>query len=79
MEKITPEQIEFVDLELVKLVDNNALDEKMEKIIRYRYGIGCEPVEFKKMLKLFKATPKAMKTDIVKAERKVFNILKTKI
>jgi len=79
MEKITEEQIAFVDLELKELVENRALDEKMEKIIRHRYGIGCEAVDFRKMVKIFKMQPKIMKQEILKAERRVFNIIKKKM
>jgi len=79
IDKITKEQIEFVDLELKELVENSMLDERMERIIRQRYGIGCEPIEFKKMVKLFKLQPKVMKQEILKAERRVFNIIKKKM
>lgn len=79
MDKITIEQIEFVDLELKELVENKMLDERMERIIRHRYGIGCDPIEFKKMLKVFKLQPKIMKQEILKAEKRVFNIIKKKM
>ncbi|MBN2794867.1 MAG: hypothetical protein JXR88_05640 [Clostridia bacterium] len=74
--EINKEAIEYIDGKLKDLVDEKVLNPKHERIIRLRYGVGCEPSDFKTMLKICRLKPKEMKDELVKAEKRVFNILK---
>lgn len=74
--EITKESIDYIDKKLVELVAEQVLDKKQEQIIRLRYGVGCEQSNFKHMLKICKLKPKDMKKELIKAEKRVFNILK---
>ena len=77
--EITKESIEFIDKRLTELVDEEILSKKHEKIIRLRYGVGCEQADFKSMIKLCKLKPKDMKKELLQAEKRVFNILKKRL
>lgn len=77
--EINQEAIEFIDFKLVKLVEEQVLNPKHERIIRLRYGVGCEQADFKLMLKLCRLKPKDMKKELLMAEKRVFNILKKRL
>ncbi len=77
--EINQEAIEFIDGKLVELVDEQVLNPKQEKIIRLRYGVGCEQADFKAMLKICRLKPKEMKKELLTAEKRVFNILKKRL
>lgn len=77
--EINEEAVVYIDMKLVELVEEKALNPKHEKIIRLRYGIGCEQADFKMMLKLCRLKPKEMKNELVIAEKRVFNILKKRL
>lgn len=77
--EINKESIEYIDGQLNELVDEQVLNPKQEKIIRARYGVGCEQADFKTMLRMFKLKPKEMKKELLSAEKRVFNILKKKL
>lgn len=77
--EINEEAIKYIDSKLNELVDEQVLNPKQEKIIRLRYGVGCEAADFKSMLKLCKLKPKDMKKELISAEKRVFNILKKRL
>jgi hypothetical protein len=77
--EINQEAIEFIDGKLVELVDEQVLTPKHEKIIRMRYGVGCEQADFKTMIKICRLKPKDMKKELLQAEKRVFNILKKRL
>lgn len=77
--EISSEQIEYIDLKLNELVEEQVLNPKHEKIIRLRYGVGCEQADFKSMLKICRLKPKEMKKELLNAEKRVFNILKKRL
>ena len=79
MMEINQEAIEYIDVKLNELVDEQVLNLKQEKIIRLRYGVGCEQADFKSMIKICKLKPKDMKKELLKAEKRVFNILKKRL
>lgn len=79
MMEINEESIAYIDDKLKELVEENVLNPKQERIIRLRYGVGCEPSDFKTMLKICKLKPKEMKNELIKAEKRVFNILKKQL
>lgn len=77
--EITKVSIKFIDKQLTELVEDEVLNKKQEQIIRLRYGVGCEPADFKAMMKLCKLKPKDMKKALLLAEKRVFNILKKRL
>lgn len=77
--EINKEAIEYIDSKLVDLVEEKVLNPKQEKIIRLRYGIGCDQADFKTMLKMCRLKPSDMKKELVLAEKRVFNILKKRL
>lgn len=77
--EINKDQIEYIDKKLVELVDEKVLNPKHERIIRLRYGIGCDQADFKTMLKLCKMKPGDLKKELMQAEKRVFNILKKRL
>lgn len=77
--EINAEAVEYIESQLTDLVEEQILNPKQEKIIRLRYGVGCEPADFKTMLKLCRLKPKDMKKELIQAEKRVFNILKKKL
>lgn len=77
--EITKESIEFIDMRLTELVEEEVLNKKHEQIIRLRYGVGCELSDFKSMMKICKLKPKDMKKELLSAEKRVFNILKKRL
>lgn len=77
--EINEEAIAYIESQLTRLVEDQVLNPKQEKIIRLRYGVGCEPADFKTMLKLCHLKPKEMKKELLQAEKRVFNILKKKL
>lgn len=79
MIEINEEAIEFIDKKLVELVEEQVLAPKHEKIIRLRYGVGCDQADFKTMIKLCRLKPKEMKKELLQAEKRVFNILKKRL
>lgn len=77
--EITKESIEYINKRLTELVEEQILNEKHERIIRLRYGVGCEQADFKAMLKICRLKPKDMKKELLQAEKRVFNILKKRL
>ena len=77
---VSDEALVYVEKKLKELVETEKLDAEIEQIIRLRYGIGdSKPLNFKQLTKVFKMTPKKMKSKLLQAERTVFNILKKNI
>lgn len=77
--EINKEAIEYIDTKLVQLVEEQVLNPKHERIIRLRYGVGCEQADFKTMLKICKLKPAELKKELIIAEKRVFNILKKRL
>lgn len=77
--EINKEQVAYIDHKLVELVEEKVLNPKHERIIRLRYGIGCDQADFKTMLKICRLKPKEMKKELLQAEKRVFNILKKRM
>lgn len=77
--EINKEAIDYIETQLKDLVEAQILNPKQEKIIRLRYGVGCDAANFKTMLKLCHLKPKEMKRELIQAEKRVFNILKKKL
>lgn len=77
--EINQEQIQYIDSKLGELVEERVLNPKHEKIIRLRYGVGCDQADFKTMLRVCRLKPKDMKKELLQAEKRVFNILKKRL
>ncbi|BEP27686.1 hypothetical protein HLPR_00170 [Helicovermis profundi] len=80
MENIDRKNFKNLSLKIEKLVNENSLTYNQEKIIRLRYGIDNEkPASFKEMIKILKISPKELKKEINISDRKVFNLIKSKL
>lgn len=80
MERVSSESLEYIESRIVNIIDSQVLDQRTERIVRLRFGIGTEKVtELKEMARLLKTSMKNAKKDIEKAEKKVFNLLKNNV
>ena len=80
MNNLTSENLEYLSENIKELVESSSLSSNQEKIIRLRYGLDNGiPASVKEMTKVLKLPLKELKKEINSADRKVFNILKSKL
>lgn len=77
--EIREEDLAYVNQKLDEMVASGSLDAVMEKLIRYRYGVGEKPLAFKQLSKVMKMPRKKLVVELQKAEKQVFNMLKYEI
>ncbi len=80
MNGLTSENLEYLGENIKELVEDSSLSSIQERIIRLRYGLDSgKPASVKEMNKVLKLPLKELKKEINSADRKVFNILKSKL
>lgn len=80
MNDLTSENLKYLNENIKELVETSSLSSSQEKIIRLRYGLdNGSPASVKEMTKVLKLSLKELKKEINSADRKVFNILKSKL
>jgi len=78
--ELSKEELKNITLIIEKLVQENSLTERQERIIRLRYGIDSDEITtFKELVKILRLSPKELKAEINYCDRKIFNLLKNKL
>lgn len=71
---------EKIESKLAELVASGKLDDKTEKLVSLRFGIGHEkPLTIQEISKILKRPQKKIRQEIETAERRVFNLLKDQV
>lgn len=73
---MNPKIIETVNEKLEEILHEAVFDERQEAIFIRYYGVNCNRMDPKSIAKEIKMPLKKLKIELMKIEKKVFNILK---